>query len=237
MRTQWEPMEPNVLLYPAIEAAIRDGAILLAAPGAGKEAYGREVELVEGPGHGNEWRSLTLAVGPTLPDALHMAEQDLLGEHAAAAAVNACACRVCALNRLFPAAPAATEPTSPLDRLILMGNRFGVKRVNDWVQLKATWKRNAHRLTRPLKEELQHDGAVIRFRHGEYVWESYSSRGKKTGKWLYGTRYISHPPAANGNSRKNRGKSKSRPIPWPAFSARPTKPLPQHSLKTTPGSR
>jgi hypothetical protein len=70
-------MEAQTVIYPALDHAIRSGALLACSADAGKGVPGRLARL---------WcdqtqLDLALGAGPSLPDALRSLEQDLLSEN------------------------------------------------------------------------------------------------------------------------------------------------------------
>jgi hypothetical protein len=185
-------MNEVVVLYPALDRAIRSGALLDAAPDAGKGAPGRLVRVwSESAGE-----DLALGVGPTLPDALHAAEQDLLSADPVGTQVSRCSCWVCAMNDRVPVVAGAPAAASVLDGHILALWQFTVRSDGARFALVTEWSRQADRIGSAARQQIHAEGVPSRWRHGEYVWEFVPFKGRTSGKPMMRVRSVSSPPGS-----------------------------------------
>ncbi len=162
----------DVRLYPDLDRAIQDGAVLACYRESAKDGYAR----VAGLGRGDAL--LALGTGVTLPDALAALEHDHLHGGRAAEEFRADQCLTCAMNRLDPAGSSAA--VSALDVHLLDGHSFEVTWADGQFRLVTEWRREA-RLPREVMRGLIAGGVPTRWRHGEFVWDIVPGRSRKTG--------------------------------------------------------
>jgi hypothetical protein len=164
----------EVRLFPALEDAIRAGALLNCDREPARGGYARVASLL------SRDDILALGTGATLHDALHAAEHDLLSNGLLAAEFRGDRCPTCAMNQLDPAG--SSEETSALDAQVLTGHRFEVEWAGEQFRLVTEWRREA-RVPREVMQELIAAGAPTRWRHGDYIWDVVPARSRKTGEW------------------------------------------------------
>lgn len=191
-------MAEHVALYPAVEHAIRSGALLVCEADVGKPGPGRIARLWSEQTKAD----LAIGLGHTLPEALHALEQDLLSASPVGPHVSEHSdCWVCAMNAFFPVVSGSAEAVSALDGHLLARRSFEVKWQEGRFHFTSRWVRAANRLTPEMKQQLREEKVPIRWRHGEYVWEVTPLQHRKTGAWDYfSTRSVSRPPGSKGFS-------------------------------------
>jgi hypothetical protein len=170
-------------IYPALEAALGTGAELSCIGDRTTGGYVRVAYL------GREKRLAAVGIGLTLGECLTAVELDCATGGPMCREFEARHCSVCALNHLAPVG--SQESVSALDGYLLAANRgFQVVWDGQRFFLTAHWWRKVS-TPRDILEQVIREQVAVRWRHGDFAFETVPIRGKE--KWLAQTKTTARP--------------------------------------------